>query len=164
MMPYLTESSRQPVFEWENKYMTDQLRELLRKLNRRNVVSWVPEMKLGKPAYLHLMQALRGGQVTDNQVRNALHALFRLRGYGDEVELLRLYINFVADNRIKVRSEAVKLTIGLVKMHKAMKRRGEILLLSDFESLRVALQRGIEKPVEELTKNFLGQASEGFVP
>ena len=136
--------------------MQDQLRELVRKLDRRDIVSWVPEMKLGKPAYLHLMGVMRKGELTENQTRNALHALFRLRGHGDETELLSLYLKFVADERIKVRSDAVKLVIGLVKMDKAMKRNRELLRAEDFRSLRSALDRGVEKPVEELARGFIG--------
>lgn len=137
--------------------MKDQLRELLRKLDRRDIVSWVPEMKLGKTAYLHLMDALGVGALTENQSRNALHALFRLRGHGDEMELLRLYMNFVADARIQVRSEAVKLAIGLVKMRKVIKCDDEILLPSDLELIHAALLRGLVPPVEELAKGFIGQ-------
>ena len=89
--------------------MPTPLDNLLLQLNRRNIVDWVPEMKLGRPAYDHIRKAIEGGGFSINQMRNGLHALFRLRDHATWQEVFDIFVRFSTHENQKVRSEAVKL-------------------------------------------------------
>lgn len=136
--------------------MKDEIDSLLRALDRRQIQDWIPELRLGKPAYDVLLQKLDDGSLTENQTRNALHALFRIRGFGDETIALRLFAKLAVDPREKVRTEAVKLVIGLLRLRKAKE------LPIDEETRKAAhdgWRMGVEKSVSELAESFFGGAS-----
>jgi len=137
--------------------MKDQFLEALKSLDRRDIVSGVPGDIRGCKMYEFLVEALEKYPLSENQIRNLLHVLYRLRAQGTETELLRIYLQYSQDERIRVRSVAITLAIAIVRMHKWLKRPGEILSLPDLAKLRAALERGVEKQAEDYQREFLGE-------
>ena len=86
--------------------MNEDLDNLLRQLDRKTDISWLPEMKLGRPAYDCIRKALLTGTLTANQQRNALHALFRLLSHASDQEVFELYVQFTNHPNKKIRSAA----------------------------------------------------------
>lgn len=137
------------------------LDELMRKLNTRRRVEWAEEMKLGRPALERLVQELNGKALTEWQLRNALLAVFRLRHHGDEGALFRLLLVHATDPRIKIRSTAATLAIGLLRLKEGV--------AADFRGvddhahvLRQALERGLENDAAKLVEDFLVGRASGF--
>jgi hypothetical protein len=117
--------------------MREQFQRMMAKLDRRNIVGWAPEMRAGRPAYLYLLKAVQGGFLTQNQLINALHALYQLRFHGDYEELIKLFLKMIRDDRIKVRSQAVKMVIAVAVLHKIEKRPGEPLNIQNISLERI---------------------------
>lgn len=135
--------------------MVRQLREMIRQLDRRDIVKWVPEMKLGKPAYEHLKTALFSPQSTANQIRNIMHALYVMRFHGNPAEVLQLCMRFVEDDRIKVRSKAVHLAVAMYMTHRDYPKHAAPLLGEDLWRVKAALVRGVEKDVDRFAREIL---------
>ena len=128
---------------------------LLLGLDRKDRVEWLPELKAGKTAFDFLKRELDLENLSANQRRNALLALFKLRsiGNGDDKETMAALVQGAKDDNFKVRSEAVKLAIGLENI---VLERGQSALLTSVEKsiLRSAVDVGVEKPVEDLAESF----------
>lgn len=120
----------------ENLSTEKTLREIVRQLDRRDNVPWLADMKLGRPVYDHLMAIALDTKLTQNQTRNILNALFRLRTHGTSEDVMRLYMAFVEDHRIKIRSRAVVLAIGLAKLHVNYPKYGAPLTIADLTKIR----------------------------
>lgn len=97
--------------------MQKELDSLVRKLDRKILVDWVEEMRIGKPAYDHLLTCVRSPDLTRHQRANALHALFRLMPHGSTHEIFELLRSHAVHSELRVRSAAVKLLIGMLKLH-----------------------------------------------
>ena len=61
--------------------MQRELETLVRKLDSKVMVHWVEEMRLGRPAYDHLIACVRARTLTRNQMANAFHALLGKPGW-----------------------------------------------------------------------------------
>jgi hypothetical protein len=125
---------------------------LLRKLNRKDLVDWVPEMRIGKPAYDSLLATAREKRLGENHTANVLHALFRLRQHGSTAEVAQLFLDCLGDERIKVRSEAAKLLVGLLKLREIEPPERY------YASLRTAKAGGLLHDVDSLVDAFLSSA------
>ena len=135
-----------------------QLKDIVRKLNRRNIVTWLPEMKWGKPVYEYLKVALVSDEVNVNQTLNIMHALFRLRFHGNSEEVMRLYLRFVGDDRLKVRSKAVQLAVGLSGLHAHYPNLSVPLKPENRSLIEAALSRGVDVQTAKFARNILGSA------
>ena len=136
--------------------MNEDLNNLIRKLDSKADISWLPEMKLGRPAYDCIRQTLLTDTLTENQQRNALHALFRLRSHASDQEVFELYVQFASHPNKKIRSTAVKLGIGLLRFRRALEYiTTPVATNSDITAFRHALDLGIEQPIDTLAREFL---------
>src|SRR5262245_32659867 len=98
--------------------MQEALDRLVSDLDREEIISWLPDMKLGRPAYDRIRTAVEHEALTTNQLRNAFHALFRLRSHATEQEVFDLFVRFTQHSDVIVRSEAMQLAIGVMRMHR----------------------------------------------
>ncbi len=140
--------------------MQSLLDKLVADLNRREIVSWLPDMKIGRPAYDHIRAALEGGKLTPNQLRNGMHALFRLRDHGEEQEVFDLFVRLSAHPEKKVRTEALQLAIGLLRLRAKYPRRSLAVSSEDHLAFRSAIARGVSPQVKELARVFLPEEDE----
>lgn len=129
------------------------LEELLRKLNRRDVVGWLPEMERGRVAYDYLLAALEGPSMGESHTANVLRALFRLRGHVEHGRFVSVLERYLGDARIGVRSAASNLLIGLIKMREVE--------LSDplATKLRTAVDLGLLTDARAVAEEVLSQGS-----
>jgi len=134
--------------------MQRDLESLVRKLNRRGNIHWVEEMRLGKPAYDYLMERVRARTLTRNEMANAFHALFRLRNHGSEQEVFALLRAHTSDDEIRVRTEAVRLLIGMMKLHNLQAPFQPSTCISE---IKAALALDLEHDVASLAKDFVAQ-------
>ena len=130
------------------------LESLLRKLDRKVVVDWVEEMRHGKVAYDHLLARVRDGGLSRNQTANALHALFRLRTHGSDQEVFDLCRTHAGHSERRVRSEAIKLLIGMVKLHDL---RPPFQPRACIGEINAGLTRGLDHDVADLARDFVTQ-------
>lgn len=135
--------------------MKHELDELIRKLDQRQIVDWIPEMKLGRPAYDHIRTAVESGTLTTNQLRNGLHALFRLRDHASWQEVFDIFVRLAEHERQEVRTEAVKLAVGSVRLHQHYPLKPLSASGQDIAALRRALEMGVEPRIAELAKEVL---------
>jgi hypothetical protein len=135
--------------------MKRELDELVRKLDERKIVDWVPEMKLGKPAYDHIREAVESGTLTTNQLRNALHALFRLRDHATWQEVFDVFVRLAGHENKKVRTEAVKLAVGSLRFQKHYPLKPLSASEQDIAALYRALEMGVEPQTAELAREVL---------
>lgn len=140
--------------------MNDYFERLLLELNRRDILRFLPPIQSSEATFLFLLDALERRDLSQNQIRNALHVLYKLKGWGSEKQLLKIYIHFAHDERVKVRTEALTLVVAIISMHKVLRRQGELLSVSELTELRSVLSRGVEKKAEEYLKKYLGQFDE----
>jgi len=135
--------------------MKDDLDRLLAQLDRKEIVDWVVEMKIGRPAYDHILAALQGGTLTTNQIRNALHALFRLRSHATDQEVFDIYVQFARHSIQAVRSYAVQLGVGLLRFHREYPLQPLTASPKDLATFRQAVEVGVEPRVAELVRDYL---------
>lgn len=131
-----------------------ELDSLIRKLDRKMILDWVPEMRLGKAAYDYLVERLQKGDLTRNQIANALHALFRLRAHGSEEEVFALLRKHAIHREIRVRNEAVTLLIGMMKLHKL---RPPFQLVKCISELNDALVLGLSPDASFLSRDLIAK-------
>ena len=126
---------------------------LLKELDQPGIIDWALELKNHREAFEFLMQAIQGDKLNENQFRNALHALFRIAFPENARPILQSFVELSSHKDVKVRSEAVQLAIGLVRVSRDLK---EPLLLSDKqqESLQKAVANGLTPKVERLARSF----------
>lgn len=134
--------------------MKAQLETLLKKLDRKTLVNWVEEMRLGKPAYDFLLAHLRAGGLTRHQRANALQALFRLRTHGSEEEVFSVFREHARHCEIRVRTEAVKLLVGMMKLHDCQLPFQSSNCIDDIEA---AIELGLEHDIVLLAREFITQ-------
>ena len=135
--------------------MQDALDRLVAGLNRREIIDWLPEMKLGRPALDRIRSEIAGDRFTSNQLRNGMHALFRLREHGEEQEIFDLFVQLSASSEKQVRSEAVQLAIGLLRLQRVQPRRPLSATPVHFAALRRAIDLGVSSKVEALAREFM---------
>src|SRR5262245_7864552 len=135
--------------------MQGELDSLVRKLDRKIDLHWVEEMRLGKPDYDHLIGCVRAKTLTRHQLTNALLCLFTLRAHGSEEEVFALVRDQTTHGEIRVRSTAVGLLIGMMKLHRP---RPPFDLGSSIDQIKVGIVLGLYAPVASLAKDFLAQS------
>lgn len=86
---------------------------LLKELDRAEIIEWALELKYGMEAYSFLISKINNKDLNANQTRNALHALFKIHSHGSVDEVLQVFLELTSHDNVSVRSEAVKLFIGL---------------------------------------------------
>jgi len=128
---------------------------LLRQLDRRQIIKWIPEMNLGRPVYDRIHAAVESGNLTTNQLRNALHALFRLQHHGSWQEVFDLSVRFAEHEKKGVRTEAVKLAVGSLRFHKHYPLQALTASGQDIAALRRALDMGVDPQIAELAREVL---------
>jgi hypothetical protein len=131
---------------------TRQLDSLVRKLDRKIDLHWVEEMRLGKPAYDHLIGCVRAKTLTRHQLTNALLCLFTLRAHGNEEEVFALLRDHAAHGEIRVRSKAVGLLVGMMKLHHL---RPPFDLDSSVDQIKAGIELGLYAPVASLANDVL---------
>jgi hypothetical protein len=111
-------------------------------------------MKIGRPAYDLIRSALESGTLTVFQTRNALHALFRLRSHASEQEVFDIYVRFAQHADELIRSYAVQLGIGLLRLHRKYPLQPLTASEHDLDTFRHAAELGVEPHVAELVHSF----------
>jgi hypothetical protein len=129
-----------------------ELESLIRKLDRKVIVPWLPGMRLGRPVYNHLLGKVRANELNRNQTANALHALFRLRLHGSEEEIFALLLDFSRHPDKRVRSEAVDLLMRMVRVHKS---QSPFQPSTCMQEIKEALELGLEHNVAFHAQRFL---------
>ena len=126
---------------------------LLKQLDEPGTIDWAPELKNRKEAFAFLAQAVRGDRLNRDQFRNALHMLFRMAFPENADEVLQIFVDLAAHEDIAIRSEAVQLAIGLLRISTNLKTP---LLLSNVQerSVREAMGRGLTPKVAGLAREF----------
>jgi len=130
---------------------------LLKELNQGKIIDWAVELKNGKEAYTFLVTTLNEGNLNVNQTKNALHALFRIRGHGSELEVLRTCLLLTGHASKAVRSEAVQLCIGLVHLSRLHSKRPLTITPDQHKILRKAVSEGLSPEVAGLATTFLDE-------
>jgi hypothetical protein len=136
--------------------MRGALETLVRKLDRKIDLTWVEEMRLGKPAYDHLIGCVRAKTLTRHQLTNTLVCLFKLRGHGSEEEVFALFRDHATHREIRVRSKAVGLTIGMIRMHRLAP---PFDLTSSINQIKSGMALGLYAPIAYLASDFLARHS-----
>ncbi|HEX7289043.1 MAG TPA: hypothetical protein VF532_22855 [Candidatus Angelobacter sp.] len=157
-------TQRQAIYEeWRRRWievsMTFSEEKLLTELDRDPDQSsrfWATELKNGKEAYAFLMKAVRAGELNVNQMRNALHALFRIRDHGSRFDVLETFIGLAGYPNKAIRSEAVQLAVGLVRFSTETESVPIVLSEEQRRTLREAMALGLTPRVAELAREFLG--------
>jgi hypothetical protein len=126
---------------------------LLKDLDQRRIIDWSVELKNRKEALAFLMQSVHSNQLNQNQFRNALHALYRLAFPENTTEVLQMFVDLSAHRDMAIRSYAVQLAIGLVRLSTSLRTP---LMFSDTQekSLREAVARGLTPKVARIGKHF----------
>jgi hypothetical protein len=132
--------------------MQGSLDSLVRKLDRKIDLHWVEDMRLGKPAFDHLIGCVRAKTLTRHQLTNALSCLFTLRGHGSEEEVFTLVRDHTIHREIRVRSRAVGLVIGMMKLHRL---RPPFDLRSSLDQIKAGIALGLYAPIVSLADDFL---------
>lgn len=112
-------------------------------------------MKLGRPAYDRIRMAVEQEALTTNQLRNALHALFRLRSHATEQEVFDLFVRLTEHQDERVRSEALQLAIGVIRMHREYPMQPLVTSEHHIAAFRRALTLGVSQKVAALARDFL---------
>jgi hypothetical protein len=134
--------------------MSSELESLVRKLDRKVLVDWVEEMRLGKLAYEDLLARIRNGTLNRNQTANALHVLFRLRTHGSEEDLFTVLRSHARHRERRVRDEAVKLLIGMVKLHDFKAPFQPNICINE---IKMGLTDGLNHDVAALAQDFVAR-------
>jgi len=126
---------------------------LLGQLDQPGTIDWAPELKNRKDAFAFLAEAIRSERLNPNQLRNALHMLFRMAFPENANEVLQILVDLAAHQDVAIRSEAVQLAIGLLRTSTNLKTP---LLFSDAQeqSVREAMRRGLTTKVADLAREF----------
>ncbi len=135
--------------------MQEALDRLVSDLNRRQIIDWLPDMKLGRPAYDRIRTAVEREALTVNQLRNALHALFRLRDHATDQEVFDLFVRLTEHADERVRSEALQLAIGLIRFHHSYPIKPLVTSEQDAATFRRALTLGVSQKVAKLAHDYL---------
>lgn len=128
---------------------------LLKSLDSPELVHWVPEMKNGPDAYAYLKDALQRRALTTNQMKNSIHAIFRLRAHGSSFDVLNVLVGLTRDPELVVRSEAVQVAIGLVRFSAAMEKIPVLFSDQQIASIRSAVQAGVTPEVKKQVEEYL---------
>jgi len=127
---------------------------LLRQLDEPEIIDWALELKNGREAYVFLINALKQDTLNVNQTVNALHALFRIRGHGSREEVLQALVESAQNANKQIRSEAVQLATGLVKLSHLADKEPLNLSEQQVKTLREATTRGLTTKAHALAADF----------
>jgi len=133
---------------------------LLKQLDRPEIIDWASELSYYEEAYSFLKRALIDGRLNRNQTLNALHAMFRIGIPIHIDELLDLFAHMATHADRGIRSEAVHLAIGLVRFCNMsfVKLDGvqRPVVFSHEQDLliRNAVARGLTPKVAQLARKF----------
>lgn len=137
--------------------------KLLKTLQRRDLPMEVrsPFYDLGKSAYEQLFASLNLKELTDLQIGNMLRLLLDLRAVGDREELFDKLLEFALEDRVRVRSAAIRIILTILYNSDPPARK-EFQRVHDPEVLEVvrkALALGLDRPTEDDVKRFLSNPS-----
>jgi hypothetical protein len=129
---------------------------LLKQLDQPEIIRWALELKNRKESFAFLTQAVRDEQLNKNQFLNALHMLFRMAFPENATEVIQIFVDLTAHPEIAIRSEAVQLAIGLVRLSTNLKTP---LFFSKAQekSVREAMSRGLTTKVAGLAREFFAE-------
>ena len=134
---------------------------LLKELNQRGDFNWALELKNGKESYAFLMRVIGTSELNVAQTRNGLHALFRIYGHGSSSEVLGKFVELSTNLNKGIRSEAVQLAIGLMRLSAKYDKVPAQLSSGQEKALRDALRLGLTKKVAKLAQgHFSGRSSD----
>jgi|SRR6266850_2027246 len=129
---------------------------LLKQLDRPEIIDWALELKNRKEAYTFLTQAVRGNKLNLNQFRNALHALFRIAFPENGPGVLQTFVDVAGDPNEAIRSEAVQVAIGLLRWSANNQKTPVLLSVDQEDSLRRAMAQGLSPKVAKLAARYFG--------
>ena len=122
---------------------------LLESLESPEIRDWHLELKHGLEAYAFLIDAIRRRTLSSNQMRNALHALFLIRGHGSSEEVLDVLVDASLDHDCLVRSEAVQLALGLEWFSASYEKKPVVLSEEHKRRLKLSFEEGLTPSVDE---------------
>lgn len=127
--------------------------ELLKQLDRPEIIRWAVELKNREEAFSFLTQAVRGDKLNHSQFINALHMLYRMAFPEYAKQVLETFVDLSSHPDLAIRSEAVQLAIGLVRLSTNLSTP---LLFSAAQerSVREAVGRGLTTKVSALVREF----------
>src|SRR5450631_3606131 len=131
------------------------LARLLPQLDQEETITWLMEMKAGRPAYDFILAAMDSGKLTAFQLRNGLHALFRLRSHANDQEVFDIFVRYSQHPIQTVRSEAVQLGLGLWQFHRQYPLQPLTISRQDTATFRHAVESGVEPRVADLARDIL---------
>ena len=131
------------------------LARLLPQLDQEEIITWLVEMKAGRPAYDFTLAAMDGGTLTAFQLRNGLHALFRLRSHASDQEVFDIFVRYAQHPIQIVRSEAVQLGLGLWQFHRQYPLQPLTVSRQAFDTFRHAVEVGVSPRVADLAHDTL---------
>jgi len=127
---------------------------LLRELDQPEIINWVPELKNRQEAYAFLLEEVRGDQLNLMQFLNALHALFQLAFPENVDRTLRTFVELSLHPNVLIRSEAIKLAIGIVRVSRNVSDPVRFSAAQE-ATLREAIAKELRAPVEDLLTEWL---------
>ena len=129
--------------------------ELLKELDGpRKRGAWLLQLRHGRPAYEFLREALTSGALNSRQMFNAMHAIFRIRGWGNSNDLLDLLVKIAGDEDLIVRSEAVHLAMGLVWLSERTDSNPLRLSKWQEQAMLDACANGVRAGAEERARTY----------
>ena len=126
---------------------------LLKELDNPETINWSSELKNRSESFSFLIQAIKGEQLNKNQFRNALHMIFRMAFPENTGEALQALVDQTTHPDIALRSEAVQLAIGLVRVSKNL-RTPTLFSKAQEKAVRDAIDQGLTRKVAALAKKF----------
>jgi hypothetical protein len=128
-------------------FMAFSSHNLLRQLNQAEIIDLALELKNRKEALAFLLGAVRHDQLNRNQLRNALHALFKMAFPENTAAVVPALIAAAAHEDIEIRFEAVQLVVGMVRLS-TMLRRPLTLTAGEENAMREAIRNGLTAKVQ----------------
>src|SRR5690348_18170194 len=117
--------------------------KLLAQLDQPEIIEWALELQHREEAYSFILRAVKSGELNLNQIRNALHALFRIGYHNHAREILQEIIAMAGHPDRSIRSDAVQLAVGLVSWNAKWDKASIALSADQDKALRRALQNGV---------------------
>jgi len=138
------------------KFMSFSSERLLQQLDVAGIPDWVPEMKNFEEAYSFMLDVVRVDDVNHHQFINALHMIYRMGFHKDIDKALHAFIDLSSHGNKEIRSEAMQLAIGLVRVSRNLRHP---LSLSDAQeqAIRGALSLGLNKRSAEIVKRYFSE-------
>jgi hypothetical protein len=129
---------------------------LLKQLDQSEIIRWSLELNNRKEAFSFLVQAVKSGNLNKHQFINAIHMLFRMAFPENVAEVVQILADVSGYKDIEIRSEAVQLAIGLIRLSASLKT--PTLFSPPQESLiRDAMKQGLTPTVADLARDYFSK-------